>query len=45
MPYPETYVNTLGGTQSRYDLSHGNVMPFVARPWGFNTWAPATGPS
>ena len=39
---PQHYVNTLTGTQSRYDLSHGNSLPLVARPWGFNSWAPQT---
>lgn len=35
-------MNIRGGTESRPDLSHGNVLPLVARPWGFNTWAPYT---
>jgi predicted alpha-1,2-mannosidase len=39
---PQHYVNTLTGTQSRYDLSHGNTLPLVARPWGFNSWSPQT---
>lgn len=39
---PEEYVNTLGGTASRYDLSTGNILPIVNRPWGFNGWAPQT---
>ena len=39
---PQHYVNTLTGTQSRYDLSHGNSLPLVARPWGFNSWSPQT---
>jgi len=39
---PEEYVNTLGGTDSRYDLSHGNLLPLVNRPWSFNAWAPMT---
>lgn len=42
VPNPESYVNILGGTASRPDLSHGNVLPLTARPWGFNTWAPYT---
>ena len=36
------YVNILGGTNSRYDLSHGNTLPLIATPWSFNTWAPMT---
>lgn len=39
---PEEYVNILGGTDSRYDQSTGGVLPFVARPWGFNGFAPQT---
>jgi hypothetical protein len=33
---PEEYVNILGGTDSRYDLSNGNTLPLVTVPWGFN---------
>ncbi|KAJ1436463.1 glycosyl hydrolase family 92-domain-containing protein [Ochromonadaceae sp. CCMP2298] len=40
--FPEEYVNTLGGTDSRYDLSHGSSLPLIALPWGFNTYAPQT---
>lgn len=40
--FPEEYVNTLGGTDSRYDFSRGNLLPLVGQPWGFNTWAPQT---
>jgi len=36
------YVNILGGTDSRYDLSHGSTLPLIARPWSFNTYAPQT---
>jgi putative alpha-1,2-mannosidase len=39
---PEAFVNTLGGTDSRYDLSHGNLLPLVVRPWGASAWAPQT---
>lgn len=39
---PETYVTTLSGTNSRYDLSRGNLLPLVARPWGAAAWAPQT---
>ena len=39
---PEAFVNIRGGTDSRPDLSHGNVLPLIGRPWGFNTWAPLT---
>jgi putative alpha-1,2-mannosidase len=40
--FPEEFVNTLGGTDSRYDLSHGSSLPIIALPWGFNTYAPQT---
>eukprot|EP00441_Pelagodinium_beii_P019258 CAMPEP_0197666792 /NCGR_PEP_ID=MMETSP1338-20131121/63871_1 /TAXON_ID=43686 ORGANISM="Pelagodinium beii, Strain RCC1491" /NCGR_SAMPLE_ID=MMETSP1338 /ASSEMBLY_ACC=CAM_ASM_000754 /LENGTH=745 /DNA_ID=CAMNT_0043245883 /DNA_START=100 /DNA_END=2337 /DNA_ORIENTATION=- len=32
-------VNILAGTQSASDFSHGNTLPLIARPWGFNHWA------
>ena len=39
---PEEFVNILGGTDSRYDLSHGSTLPLIAVPWGFNSYAPQT---
>lgn len=43
---PEDYVNILAGThgsQERQQVrSTGNTLPIVARPWGFNHWAPQT---
>ncbi|MFD1094924.1 GH92 family glycosyl hydrolase [Salegentibacter chungangensis] len=36
------YVNTLMGTDSEYELSHGNTYPAVAMPWGMNFWTPQT---
>lgn len=39
---PAEHVNTRGGTNSRFDLSHGNLLPLVTVPWGFNAWAPVT---
>ena len=41
VPYEE-YVDILGGTDSRYDISFGNTLPLVTRPWGFNSYAPQT---
>lgn len=41
---PEEYVNVLGGTKSRMDMSGGNVLPETQVPWGFNGWAPTTEP-
>ena len=38
-----SYVNTLMGTQSTYELSAGNTYPAVAMPWGMNFWTPQTG--
>ncbi len=29
----EEFVNILGGTNSRYDASHGGTLPLVTRPW------------
>uniref|UniRef100_A0A7S3YSB0 Alpha-1,2-mannosidase n=1 Tax=Lotharella globosa TaxID=91324 RepID=A0A7S3YSB0_9EUKA len=39
---PEDYVDVLMGTRSRIDLSDGNVLPFIGRPWAMNLWAPQT---
>lgn len=39
---PVSAVNTLGGTDSRYDLSRGSTLPLITRPWGFNAFAPQT---
>jgi len=36
-------VNTLMGTDSRFDLSNGNTYPAIAVPWGMNFWTPQTG--
>jgi len=38
LPYEE-FVNTLAGTNSTPELSHGNVLPLVVRPWGMNAWS------
>ncbi len=40
---PVDYVNTLTGTQSKYELSTGNTLPIVTMPWGMNGWTPHTG--
>lgn len=40
---PLDYVNILGGTLSKFELSTGNTYPAVARPWGMNFWTPQTG--
>lgn len=37
------YVNTLQGTNSRFEFSRGNTFPAVARPNGMHMWAPQTG--
>merc|ERR1740138_1740085 len=34
--------NLLMGTDSDSSFSRGNVLPIVARPFGFNHWAPQT---
>eukprot|EP00917_Polyrhabdina_sp_WS-2016_P024710 GHVP01053362.1.p1 GENE.GHVP01053362.1~~GHVP01053362.1.p1 ORF type:complete len:798 (+),score=108.82 GHVP01053362.1:1548-3941(+) len=36
---PEEYVNILQGTRTRESLSYGNVLPFVAAPWGQGFWS------
>jgi predicted alpha-1,2-mannosidase len=40
---PVDYVNPLGGTQSKFELSTGNTYPAIAMPWGMNFWTPQTG--
>lgn len=40
---PVDFVNPLMGSQSKFLLSHGNVYPAIALPWGMNFWTPQTG--
>lgn len=37
------YVNTLQGTNSKFELTYGNTYPTTAMPFGMNTWTPQTG--
>lgn len=37
------YVNTLQGTNSQFEITHGNTYPTIALPFGMHTWAPQTG--
>jgi predicted alpha-1,2-mannosidase len=37
------YVNTLQGTDSKYELSYGNTYATTALPYGMHTWAAQTG--
>lgn len=37
------YVNTLQGTNSKFQLTRGNTYPTTALPFGMNTWTPQTG--
>ncbi len=37
------YVNTLQGTDSRFELSWGNTYPTTALPFGMHTWSAQTG--
>jgi len=37
------YVNTLQGTDSRYELSYGNTYPTTGMPYGMHNWSPQTG--
>ncbi|MDO6390122.1 GH92 family glycosyl hydrolase [Pontibacter sp. BT731] len=41
--HPVDWVNPLMGTDSKRELSNGNVYPVIARPWGMNFWTPQTG--
>lgn len=40
---PVSYVSTLVGSESKYELSTGNTYPATAMPWGMNFWTPETG--
>lgn len=44
MTYADTdlagLANPLQGTDSTFDLSRGNTLPLVARPWGMTHWTP-----
>ncbi len=40
---PVSYVSTLVGTSSKYELSTGNTYPAIALPWGMKFWSPQTG--
>jgi predicted alpha-1,2-mannosidase len=40
---PVSYVSTLVGTNSKFELSTGNTYPAIALPWGMNFWSPQTG--
>ncbi len=37
-----SYVNTLQGTDSIMELSHGNTLPLVSLPWAMTSWSPQT---
>lgn len=37
------YVNTLQGTNSKFQLTRGNTYPTTALPFGMHTWTPQTG--
>ncbi|WP_335965034.1 GH92 family glycosyl hydrolase [Galbibacter sp. PAP.153] len=38
-----SYVNTLQGTNSKFELTRGNTYPTTALPFAMNTWTPQTG--
>ncbi|WP_437922213.1 GH92 family glycosyl hydrolase [Sphingobacterium sp. LRF_L2] len=40
---PADYADPLVGTLSKYELSHGNTYPAIARPWGMHFWTAQTG--
>jgi predicted alpha-1,2-mannosidase len=37
------YVNTLQGTNSKFELTYGNTYPTTALPFAMHTWTPQTG--
>jgi predicted alpha-1,2-mannosidase len=42
---PVALINPLQGTASDFDLSRGNCLPLVSRPWGMTAWSPQTSES
>lgn len=40
---PVQYVNTLQGTDSRFELSYGNTFPAAGLPFGMHLWSAQTG--
>jgi predicted alpha-1,2-mannosidase len=36
------YALPMAGTYNEHKLSHGNLYPCIARPWGMNHWTPQT---
>jgi putative alpha-1,2-mannosidase len=42
-PHLVDFVNTLQGTNSRFELTHGNTYLTTALPFGMHTWTPQTG--
>src|SRR5208282_4411552 len=36
---PLAYVSILQGTDSHFELSHGNTLPLVGMPWGMVDWS------
>ena len=40
---PAEWVNPLGGTDSTYEFSKGNLYPSVSLPFAMNAWTPQTG--
>lgn len=39
------YVNTLQGTDSKFELSYGNTYATTGMPYGMHTWGAQTGPN
>ncbi|MEZ4899056.1 MAG: GH92 family glycosyl hydrolase [Saprospiraceae bacterium] len=39
---PVDMINPLMGTDSKFDMSHGNTYPSISLPWGMNSWTPMT---
>ena len=36
------YANPFTGTDNTLEVSNGNLYPYIAAPWGMNTWTPQT---
>ena len=41
-PEPVDFANPFTGTDNTFQISNGNIYPYIAMPWGMNAWSPQT---
>ena len=39
---PVDFANPFTGTDNTFQISNGNIYPYIAMPWGMNAWSPQT---